>query len=117
MSAAYEPVQPTSRLPVLSVQNTTMTATPTATFITDQNVIKEFNRGSITTVFTPPPSCTETITSATGALFVGHYRLDFDQECYPRASNPSEAPAPSSGWDAYYCARVVTESDIPTNAA
>ncbi|KAH6875226.1 hypothetical protein BKA58DRAFT_467051 [Alternaria rosae] len=79
-----------------------MTATPTATFITDQNVIEGFNRGSITTVFTPPPSCTETITSATGALFVGHYRLDFDQECYPKASGPSEAPAPSSGWDAYY---------------
>ena len=84
----------------------TSTSSPEATtIISDQDIISGYNRGSITSMFEAPPSCTETITLASSALFLGHWGLDFDQACYPIASNPSAAPAPTAGWDAYYCAQ------------
>ncbi|CAI9631341.1 hypothetical protein GT037_003297 [Alternaria burnsii] len=93
----------------------TSTSSPEATtIISDQDIISGYNRGSITSVFEAPPSCTETITFASSALFLGHWGLNFDQACYPIASNPSATPAPSRGWEAYYYSPALCPADWTT---
>ncbi|KAF2650862.1 hypothetical protein K491DRAFT_116101 [Lophiostoma macrostomum CBS 122681] len=69
-------------------QDTEMTSSTTSTTltITDPRIIRALNRGPVTSLFTPPTSCTATLTHRQSAtvLFVGHeHDPYFDVSCFP----------------------------------
>ncbi|KAF1948876.1 hypothetical protein CC80DRAFT_597912 [Byssothecium circinans] len=62
------------------------TTTPITTYITDPSSIASYNRGPITSIFSPPVSCLETLTTNTQSsmLYFGHYHASYyDAACYP----------------------------------
>ena len=65
-----------------------------------------FNWGPITSVFVPPTTCFQVLTSATnnGALFAGHNQgYYFDPACYPVGTVGTTALETASSWNLYYC--------------
>ncbi|KUJ21984.1 uncharacterized protein LY89DRAFT_778329 [Mollisia scopiformis] len=74
-------------------------STTTTTTITDPAAIAAFNRGPVTTTFTPPNSCLSILTLNSNMYFgYGGPSYYFDHDCYPS----STANAVSSGWSLYY---------------
>lgn len=80
-----------------------------STLITDQNVISSYNRGPITSLFTPPASCTATQSVApqdgtgTAELFFGHFATFVDSACFPTPTPGAAIQKGGKSWDAYYC--------------
>jgi hypothetical protein len=70
-----------------------------STFLTDQSSITAFNRGPVTSVFTPPASCLSTLTYFNIAYY-GHIdSAYYDPACYPTSTLDGGANA----WSLYYC--------------
>jgi hypothetical protein len=83
--------------------STTMSAT--SSVVTDLGRISSFNRGPLSSVFTPPATCLSTLTYLTNMYF-GHYDLNnyFDPACFPTSLNPSQTQqSKSDTWALYYC--------------
>lgn len=87
-----------------------MSATPTATTTTRSlsSVIAGFNRGAITSLFVPAPSCTDTVTlSISGGrtqLYFAHGGLNFfDTSCLPVGSKAETELGTKGAWETYYC--------------
>jgi hypothetical protein len=83
----------------MSTSTSILTSTLTNDFAT-------YNWGPITSLFQPPTSCYQTLTSATndGALFVGHNgEYNFDPACYPVGSVGTTYLETASNWGLYYC--------------
>ncbi|KAF2645949.1 hypothetical protein P280DRAFT_465689 [Massarina eburnea CBS 473.64] len=72
-------------------------------FITDESILSIYNRGPITTAFSPPASCLDTMTMyGRGTLYFGHFYGPFiDTACYPAGANTQKLTDATS-WDTYY---------------
>ncbi|KAF8850524.1 hypothetical protein BDZ45DRAFT_751607 [Acephala macrosclerotiorum] len=76
------------------------TSIPYSTTITGAG-ISLFNRGPVTSLFTPPASCLSTLTYGGGALYFGHNGdAYYDPACYPSPS--SNLASQSSSWNLYF---------------
>jgi hypothetical protein len=85
-----------------------MTTTVTPVTETRSNFIKDLNRGPITSVFTPAPSCTETLRlvtqDSTSWLYFGHaYNPYFQPGCMPTGTRAESVLSDPARWDSYYC--------------
>ena len=87
-----------------------MSAATTATTTTRSvsSVIAGFNRGAITSLFVPAPSCTETVTLSISGnrnqLYFAHGGLAFfDTSCLPIGSKAETDLATKGAWETYYC--------------
>ena len=82
------------------------TAAASSTLTTTLNDPGLYNWGPITSVFVPPTTCYNTLTSATndGVLYVGHNDQNyFDPACYPTGSVGTSTLEQASSWGLYYC--------------
>ncbi|KAE8442742.1 hypothetical protein EG329_002882 [Mollisiaceae sp. DMI_Dod_QoI] len=83
------------------------------------NDFATYNWGPITSLFQPPTSCYQTLTSATnnGALFAGHNGgNNFDPACYPAGSVGTTYLETSSNWGVYYYSPAICPSGWVTAA-
>ena len=84
---------------------------PTRAFHTTMtSAFSWYNRGPLTTTFTPPASCLSTTTSSvwsgsSTAVWVGHFNLAGDTSCYPPATKPVVTPV-----DGYYYSPAICPS-------
>lgn len=95
-----------------------MSSSPsTSIFTTTQtDNFASYNWGPITSLFQPPTSCYQTLTSVTnnGALFAGHNGgNNFDPACYPPGSVGTTYLETASNWGVYYC-RLCLQSTVCT---
>lgn len=78
---------------------------PAKTLLSDPHVFTKFNRGPITTLFSPPATCTNVLTAMQSSdnKFFGHqFDPYFDPACYPTGALRAEQLI-SIPWDYYYC--------------
>jgi hypothetical protein len=61
------------------------------------------NAGPLTTIFTPPPSCTDIVTSAGGSLYIGHWADHNADSCYPSSTNWFDYGAGHYYWSPGVC--------------
>jgi hypothetical protein len=76
---------------------------------TNPAVVAGFNRGNITSVFVPAPSCTETLTLSTASnknqLYFAHGGIPyFDPQCIPMGTKEGTELTSNRQWESYYCA-------------
>ena len=75
-----------------------------STTITDPAVISSYNRGPLTTTFTPPSTCLSTMTYFGGSMYFGHAgNLFYDSACYPSSISSSVTGHTNGNWNQYYC--------------
>ncbi|KAF2437491.1 hypothetical protein P171DRAFT_492228 [Karstenula rhodostoma CBS 690.94] len=100
-------------------ENGASSAPQITTIISDASSIKAQNRGPITTLFSPPSSCTATLTTqqpSNDRLFFGHY-LDpyFDPLCLPLGTFKREELIKVT-WDFYYYSPAICPDEWSTVA-
>ncbi|KAN0113234.1 hypothetical protein V8E51_006185 [Hyaloscypha variabilis] len=80
-----------------------MFSTLSAGTITDSAVIASYNRGPLTTIFTPPSSCLSTLTFNSGMYFGHADTYYYDSSCYPSSySSTYTLLADNGDWNQYY---------------
>jgi len=84
--------------------------TPTKVIVTEtrSSYISGLNRGPITSVFAPAPSCSQTLRlTADGTnswLYSGHaYQEYYQSGCMPTGTKVEAAFSDREEWDSYYC--------------
>ncbi|TVY68716.1 hypothetical protein LSUE1_G007906 [Lachnellula suecica] len=69
------------------------------TIISDQPIISAFNRGPVTSIFTPPASCQSVYTAGAAGLYFDHFADGYiDTACYPSTTSSSGV----ANWDTYF---------------
>jgi hypothetical protein len=98
-----------------------MTTTVTIATETRADFIKELNRGPITSVFVPAPSCTETlrvlVQDSASYLYSGHaYNPYFQPGCMPTGTRAEGLLSDPKRWDSYYCMAALSHELITSNS-
>ena len=95
-----------SRITSLNFNTMSQAASPTSVSYhttTFTASFESFNRGPITTLFVPPTTCNQLLTSAVGTLFLGHFGPNyFDPACYPAGTIPESSLEVQTNWGLYY---------------
>jgi hypothetical protein len=90
---------------------------------TPVNITSYFNRGSLTTIFTPPTTCLQTLSTAVYEVngipqtttYYGHWFDGPGQTCYPTGTMPTSLLLSPTYWGTYWCMLTCLQGNASMN--